>query len=94
MDVINNIWLFIPFGTGLYAIFQKKRVWIAALGLSLAIELIQYFTGLGIAELDDLFGNTVGGVIGVGVGVVRFYEIDRWKTKKNTRFDIMNDKEI
>ena len=25
---------------------------------------------LGIAELDDLFGNTVGGVIGVGTGVV------------------------
>lgn len=49
---------------------------------------------LGIAELDDLFGNTVGGVIGVGVGVVMFYEIDRWKTKKNTRFDIINDKEI
>lgn len=70
VDVINNIWLFIPFGTGLYAIFRKKRVWVAASGLSLAIELIQYFTGWGILELDDLFGNTVGGVIGVGTGVV------------------------
>lgn len=70
VDVINNIWLFIPFGRGLYAIFRKKRVWVAASGLSLAIELIQYFTGWGILELDDLFGNTVGGVIGVGTGVV------------------------
>lgn len=76
VDVINNIWLFIPFGTGLYAIFRKKRVWIAALGLSLVIELIQYFTGLGVTELDDLFGNTLGGMIGVGAGIMMFYEID------------------
>ena len=33
--------------------------------LSILIELIQYFTGLGIAELDDIFGNTFGGIIGV-----------------------------
>ena len=81
VDVINNIWLFIPFGTGLYAIFRKKRVWIAALGLSLVIELIQYFTGLGVAELDDLFGNTLGGMIGVGAGIMMFYEINKWRYK-------------
>lgn len=51
-------------------------MWIFALGLSLAIELIQYFTGLGIFELDDLFGNTFGGMIGVGIGVVILYEMD------------------
>ena len=88
VDVINNIWLFVPFGTGLYAIFRKKRVWGAALGLSLAIELIQYFTGLGIAELDDLFGNTVGGVIGVGVGVVMYYQMNKWRNMSKER---MND---
>ena len=33
--------------------------------LSILIESIQYFTGLGIAELDDIFGNTFGGIIGV-----------------------------
>ena len=68
--VINNVWLFIPFGTGLYAIFKRKRVWSLALCFSIAIELIQYFTGLGIAELDDVFGNTLGGAIGVMMGVV------------------------
>lgn len=40
LDVVNNVWLFIPFGTGLYAIFRKKRVWIAALALSVTIELM------------------------------------------------------
>lgn len=79
VEVINNIWLFVPFGAGLYAIYRKKRVWIAAFILSLAIELIQYFTGLGIAELDDIFGNTLGGIIGVGFGSVIFYEIGKGK---------------
>lgn len=64
-DVINNIWLFVPFGAGFYTIFRKKRVWIVSLLLSILIESIQYFTGLGIAELDDIFGNTFGGIIGV-----------------------------
>ena len=69
VDAINNVWLFVPFGTGLYAILRKKRVWIFALLLSIMIEATQYFTGLGIAELDDLFGNTLGGVIGIYVGI-------------------------
>lgn len=85
VDVINNIWLFIPLGTGLYAIFRKKRVWVAALVSSLAIELIQYVTGLGVAELDDLFGNTLGGVIGVGVGVVILHQIDKWRNMSKKR---------
>lgn len=73
VDAINNVWLFVPFGTGLYAIFRKKRVWVFALLLSIMIEVTQYFTGLGIAELDDLFGNTLGGVIGIYVGIGMLY---------------------
>lgn len=84
VDVVNNVWLFIPFGTGLYAIFRKKRVWIAALLLSVVIELIQYFTGWGIAELDDLFGNTLGGVIGVWGGVAMGYvQMAKYVERKN-----------
>lgn len=37
------------------------------------IEATQYFTGLGIAEFDDLFGNTLGGVIGIYVGIGMLY---------------------
>lgn len=65
VGVINNIWLFVPLGTGLYKLFQKKWVLLIPLALSIAIEATQYVTGLGIAELDDVFGNTVGGWIGV-----------------------------
>lgn len=65
VGVINNIWLFIPLGTGLYTWFQKKWVLLIPFVMSMAIETTQYITGLGIAEFDDVFGNTMGGWIGV-----------------------------
>ena len=65
VGVINNIWLFVPLGTGLYRIFQKKWVLVVPLVFSVLIEATQYITGLGIAEFDDVFGNTLGGWIGV-----------------------------
>ena len=65
VGVINNIWLFIPLGTGLYRWFQKKWVLLIPFVMSVAIETTQYVTGLGIAELDDVFGNTMGGWIGI-----------------------------
>ena len=65
VGVVNNIWLFIPLGTGLYRWFQKKWVLLIPFVMSVAIETTQYITGLGIAEFDDVFGNTMGGWIGV-----------------------------
>lgn len=65
VGVINNIWLFIPLGTGLYRWLQKKWVLLIPFVMSVAIETTQYITGLGIAEFDDVFGNTIGGWIGV-----------------------------
>ena len=65
VGVINNIWLFIPLGTGLYRSFQKKWVLVIPLVFSVIIETTQYITGLGIAEFDDVFDNTLGSWIGV-----------------------------
>lgn len=70
VGVINNIWLFVPLGTGLYRIFQKKWVLLILLVFSVLIETTQYITGLGIAEFDDVFGNTLGGWIGVLVALM------------------------
>ncbi len=67
VGVINNIWLFVPLGTGLYRIFQKKWVLLIPFVFSILIETTQYITGLGIAEFDDVFGNTLGGWIGLVV---------------------------
>ena len=65
VGVINNIWLFIPLGTGLYRWIQKEWVLLIPFVMSVAIETTQYITGLGTAEFDDVFGNTMGGWIGV-----------------------------
>lgn len=78
VGVINNIWLFIPLGTGLYRWFQKKWVLLIPFVMSVAIETTQYITGLGIAEFDDVFGNTMGGWIGVLVA----YIIMMWRSEK------------
>ena len=67
VGVINNIWLFVPLGTGLYKAIRKKWVLLIPFIMSVAIETIQYITELGIAEFDDVFGNTLGGWIGIMV---------------------------
>lgn len=63
-EVINNVWLFVPLGAGLYTFCSRKRIlWIPFL-LTVGIELTQYLTGLGFAQADDILGNTFGGVLG------------------------------
>lgn len=83
VGVINNIWLFIPLGTGLYRWFQKKWVLLVPFVMSVAIETIQYITGLGIAEFDDVFGNTMGGWIGV---LVAWMWLSRKMSVKNRTY--------
>ena len=78
VGVINNIWLFVPLGTSLYRLFQKKWVLLVPFVMSVAIETTQYITGLGIAEFDDVFGNTVGGWI----GVLAAYTMITWRKGK------------
>ena len=77
VGVINNIWLFIPLGTGLYRWIQKKWVLLIPFVMSVVIETTQYVTGLGIAEFDDVFGNTMGGWIGILVA----YIIMMWRSE-------------
>lgn len=64
LEVINNIWLFVPLGAGLYSLSPRRRVlWIPA-ALTVGIELTQYLTGLGLMQADDILGNTFGAVVG------------------------------
>ena len=100
VGVINNIWLFIPLGTGLYRWFQKKWVLLIPFVMSVAIETTQFITGLGIAEFDDVFGNTMGGWIGVLVAWMwlswRKFRMEEQKTEGKKwwkkRFSIPKEK--
>lgn len=72
--IILNIFMFVPFGFLLPLLnkrFQKLRyTFIATLLFTLLIESFQYISGKGIYELDDIFNNTLGGIIGYGIIMV------------------------
>ncbi|WP_130861339.1 VanZ family protein [Bacilliculturomica massiliensis] len=63
-----NILMFVPMGVFLPLCIRKLRKPAAAVGVSflfsLLIESVQLVTGWGIFELDDLFNNTLGAVLG------------------------------
>lgn len=77
VEVINNIWLFIPFGVGMYRIDQRKSIFLVALLFSILIETTQYITGLGVAELNDVFENTMGGMIGIELASILIRQIKK-----------------
>ena len=64
-----NILLFVPIGFTLSVVFKNKhRLLIPLLisfGFSLLIETCQLLLQSGFFELDDLFHNTLGGLIGI-----------------------------
>ena len=67
-DIIKNIWLFIPLGAVLYRLYPKAVILIIPIFLSILIEGIQLFAGIGICELDDIISNSIGGWIGFSMG--------------------------
>lgn len=82
MDIIRNIWLFVPLGAIIYQISSKKRILIIPFILSVLIECIQYCTHIGFCELDDVISNTIGSCLGFYVGKVTsqmILRIKKWK---------------
>ena len=64
VDVLNNIWFFIPIGALLFKLHPKNVILIIPLVFSLAIEVVQFFTGTGLCEADDLISNSLGSCLG------------------------------
>lgn len=69
-EIINNILVFVP--VGVYICMLKpdwsfiKKVSVSFF-LSFAIEVLQFVFAIGATDITDLIGNTLGGVIGIGV---------------------------
>lgn len=87
-NIILNILMFVPIGF-LLPIFLKKfkkawRTYLAGFMLTLGIEVIQYFTGRGIVEIDDIISNAVGTMIGYGINVLLIYAIEKLRNKTST----------
>ena len=66
-SIILNILLFVPFGYLLPMLLPHFRWWqVILIGIisSFCIELLQFLTRLGYADIDDLINNTLGAAIG------------------------------
>lgn len=69
--IFLNILMFVPLGILLPWAIKKCQVWWwgwgVCFGISFLIELLQYMTGRGSTDIDDLIYNTLGGMIGYGI---------------------------
>lgn len=68
-DFLGNFLMFIPFALALQWFSAKKyssRTLIYSVFLcSLSIETIQYILNIGVADIDDVVLNTIGGIAGI-----------------------------
>ena len=72
-EVILNIAVFIPFGTYLSMLDRKMSFIMKVLPVfvvSLMYEVLQYCFAIGASDITDLLGNTLGGIIGIGLFAV------------------------
>ena len=79
-DILRNIWLFIPLGTILFQLYPKTLILLIPFVFSVLIEGIQFISGLGFCELDDVISNSLGGCIGYMMGKLTTDIISRIKS--------------
>ena len=77
-SVLQNIMLFVPMGFFFTQVLSGRKYRFPAavllgFAVSLLIETVQYHTGRGWFDAEDLFNNTLGAVIGSGL----FCAVDR-----------------
>ena len=66
-EILLNIAVFIPIGFALGLAFRKIKGWqavLAGMGISVGIELLQWFLRKGFADVDDVMHNVLGCVLG------------------------------
>lgn len=80
-DNLMNIAIFFPIGLLLGISFRRAKwfqVFLSALLVSVSIELLQYTLHKGFAEIDDVFHNVLGCLIGYG-----FYTLIKYGREKS-----------
>jgi len=76
--IFNNIWLFIPCGTGLYSVTKNKKIIALSLLVPALIEVVQGVTGIGLLETADVVNNELGLIIGSLI-YTQFIRVKRYK---------------
>ncbi len=81
LNPLLNTAMFMPLGALLPLLWRPFRRWYAALaaglGLSLAVEAVQYVGALGLADVDDLFCNALGTMVGWCLCMIVLYLMDK-----------------
>ena len=61
-----NLILYVPYGATSWQWKRKgKKIVVAGLALSVFCEVLQYLTGRGMADVNDVLFNTLGAAVGV-----------------------------
>ena len=82
VNVVLNVVAFMPFGFILPIITPKNwelfPIFLVSLEMTLAIELLQMVFQVGIFDVDDIFMNTLGGMLGYILYEVCYGLLKRW----------------
>lgn len=84
-EILGNIAMFVPIGFLCAVIFANKKILpviLSGFAFSLCIELCQLLFHKGSFEIDDLFNNTLGAVIGFLLYLLLRKVIDGRKSEK------------
>lgn len=76
-NLLGNLLMFIPMGMALPVLFEKKfdKLWKTILCVAvivLFVEITQFLTFCGSADIDDLLLNTISSAIGYGIIKMKF----------------------
>ena len=89
IELFGNIVLLMPFSFALKQLFNKQYVLKKFLSIvlftSVFIEFIQYLFNIGVADIDDVILNTVGGFVGYLITRSQTNIFPTYITKNNLR---------
>ena len=87
-SMVMNVLLFIPLTTYLPYIIKitskKYRLLtvIIGSGISLCVEFVQFYFGIGLAETNDVICNTLGSLIGLIIYEIQQFMLNKYRTIK------------
>ncbi len=67
LEIFANVFVFIPLGLFLseQKHFSFKMMLLMIVGISTTIEILQYVLWVGVTDITDIIGNTIGGLLGI-----------------------------
>lgn len=85
VNILGNVLAFAPFGFMLPLLNPRYRkffsIAFSSLFFSLTVEVVQLLLKVGIFDVDDLFLNTIGGLVGYISFLILHVIIRRFKSK-------------